>query len=149
MGDDEELQDKLRKLQSSRAGREKLRERTSVEHSLAHLSNRQGPRARYLGTRKNTFDLRRHAARLCRLQTEGHRDPTMAGQPWAGFLPARSSNRLTVPWSVGFASVGGAGERESKNVAAAFLRAALRRSRAASRMALRREKSMRITDIPT
>jgi hypothetical protein len=62
MGDDEELQNKLRNLQSTRAGREKLRERVPVEHSLAHLSNRQGPRARYLGVRKNTFDLRRCAA---------------------------------------------------------------------------------------
>ena len=61
MGDDERLQKKLRKLQSTRAGREQLRERVPVEHSLAHLSNRQGPRARYRGVRKNTFDLRRHA----------------------------------------------------------------------------------------
>jgi hypothetical protein len=62
MGDDEKLQSKLRRLQSTRSGRERLRERTPVEHSLAHLSSRQGPRARYIGTRKNTFDLRRHAA---------------------------------------------------------------------------------------
>jgi len=62
MGDDERLQSKLRVLQSTRAGREKLRERAPIEHSLAHLSNRQGPRARNLGVRKNTFDLRRHAA---------------------------------------------------------------------------------------
>ena len=61
MGDDERLQNKLRNLQSTRAGREKLRERAPVEHSLAHLGNRQGPRARYLGVRKNTFDLRRCA----------------------------------------------------------------------------------------
>lgn len=59
MGDDEALQKKLRKLQGSRAGRAKLRERVGVEHRLAHLSNRQGPRARYRGVRKNTFDLRR------------------------------------------------------------------------------------------
>ena len=62
MGDNEALQKKLRKLQTSRSGRAKLRERVGVEHRLAHLSNRQGPRARYLGTRKNTFDLRRLAA---------------------------------------------------------------------------------------
>jgi len=61
MGDDERLQKKLRKLQSSRSGRAKLRERTRVEHRLAHIANRQGPRARYRGTRKNTFDLRRLA----------------------------------------------------------------------------------------
>ena len=59
MGDDEALQKKLRRLQQTRSGRARLRERVGVEHRLAHLSNRQGPRARYRGTRKNTFDLRR------------------------------------------------------------------------------------------
>jgi hypothetical protein len=39
-----------------------LRERVKVEHALAHLSRKQGRRARYLGIRKNIFDLRRHAA---------------------------------------------------------------------------------------
>lgn len=62
MGDDERLQQKLRALQHSRAGREALRERVGVEHRLAHLANRQGPKARYRGTRNNTFDLRRLAA---------------------------------------------------------------------------------------
>ena len=62
MGDDEALQKKLRKLQSSRAGRARMRERVGVEHGLAHLSNRQGRRARYRGVRKNTFDLRRLSA---------------------------------------------------------------------------------------
>ena len=46
MGDDEGLQKRLRKLQSTRTGREKLRERVPVEHRLAHLGNRQGRRAR-------------------------------------------------------------------------------------------------------
>ncbi len=62
MGDNEALQKKLRLLQSTSAGREKLRERVDVEHRLAHLGNRQGPRARYRGLRKNTFDLRRMGA---------------------------------------------------------------------------------------
>jgi len=62
MGDDEALQKKLRRLQATPAGREKLRARVDVEHRLAHLSNRQGPRARYRGLRKNTFDLRRLSA---------------------------------------------------------------------------------------
>jgi len=62
MGDDERLQKKLRGLQHSRAGREALRERVGVEHGLARLANRQGPRARYRGTRKNTFDRRRLSA---------------------------------------------------------------------------------------
>lgn len=62
MSEDEARQKKLRKLQSTRAGREKLRTRTGVEHRLAHVANRQGHRARYCGTRRNTFDLRRLGA---------------------------------------------------------------------------------------
>ncbi|MDQ3263361.1 MAG: transposase, partial [Myxococcota bacterium] len=61
LGNDEALQKKLRKLQATPAGRAKLRERVGVEHRLAHLANRQGPRARYRGTRKNNYDLRRMA----------------------------------------------------------------------------------------
>lgn len=61
---DEPLQQKLRKAASTKAGREKLRKRTAIEHRLAHLSRKQGPRARYKGTRKNLFDLRRHSANL-------------------------------------------------------------------------------------
>ena len=64
IGIDEKLQHKLRKLQQTRSGRERLRERVAVEHRLAHLSARQGPRARYRGTRRNLFDLRRNAALL-------------------------------------------------------------------------------------
>jgi len=62
MGDDERLQQKLRTLQRTRPGRQALRERVGVEHGLAHLANRQGPKARYRGTRRNTFDLRRLSA---------------------------------------------------------------------------------------
>ena len=42
-------------------GRAELRERVPVEHSLAHICNRQGRRARYVGTDKNIFDLCRYA----------------------------------------------------------------------------------------
>jgi hypothetical protein len=59
---DERLQHRLRKLVASSAGRQRLRERVKVEHALAHLSRKQGRRARYNGLRKNVFDLRRHAA---------------------------------------------------------------------------------------
>jgi Transposase DDE domain/Transposase domain (DUF772) len=62
IAENERLQQRLRRLQGSRAGRARLRERTEVEHRLAHLSRRQGRRARYKGTRKNTFDVRRAAA---------------------------------------------------------------------------------------
>ncbi len=61
MGDDERLQKRLRSRLQSRAGRAQLRERVGVEHRLAHLANRQGPKARYRGTRRNLFDLRRIA----------------------------------------------------------------------------------------
>ena len=73
MGDDEPLQKKLRTLQQTRAGREALRERVGVEHRLAHLANRQGPKARYRGTRRNTFDLRRLSA-IQNLETIARRE---------------------------------------------------------------------------
>jgi hypothetical protein len=73
MGEDEARQKKLRQLQASRTGRAKLRERVKVEHSLAHLAHRQGPRARYIGVRKNNFDLRRLAA-LQNLETIARRE---------------------------------------------------------------------------
>jgi hypothetical protein len=75
MSDDETLQEKLRKLQASRTGHAKPRERVGVEHRLAHLSNRQEPWARYLGVRKNTFDLRRLAA-VRNLETLSRRSNT-------------------------------------------------------------------------
>lgn len=62
IADNERLQHRLRKLVATPRGRERLRERIPVEHSLAHIGRRQGRRARYCGTRKNLFDLRRTAA---------------------------------------------------------------------------------------
>jgi hypothetical protein len=59
---DEAQQKEFRKLQQTPAGRSALRERTAVEHALAHIAARKGSRARYLGVRKNLFDLRRAAA---------------------------------------------------------------------------------------
>jgi hypothetical protein len=58
---DEPLLAELRERQHTPAGRAKLRERTKVEHALAHVGHWQGRRARYTGTRKNLFDLRRIA----------------------------------------------------------------------------------------
>lgn len=52
----------LRERKATPEGRAQLRERTTIEHSLAHIGRRQGPRARYIGERMNTFDLRRVAA---------------------------------------------------------------------------------------
>jgi DDE family transposase len=59
---DEALLAELRQRQHTSEGRAKLRERVAVEHALAHVGHWQGRRARYLGTRKNLFDLRRVAA---------------------------------------------------------------------------------------
>jgi transposase len=58
---DEALLAELRRRQQTPAGRAELRERVAVEHALAHVGHWQGRRARYLGTRKNLFDLRRVA----------------------------------------------------------------------------------------
>jgi transposase len=58
---DERLLVELRQRQATPEGRAKLRERVAVEHTLAHIGRWQGRRARYRGTRKNLFDLRRCA----------------------------------------------------------------------------------------
>jgi lambda repressor-like predicted transcriptional regulator len=58
---DEELLAELRHRQQTPEGRAQLRERVAVEHALAHVGHWQGRRARYRGTRKNLFDLRRVA----------------------------------------------------------------------------------------
>ena len=58
---DETLLIELRQRQQTPQGREQLRERVAVEHTLAHVGQWQGRRARYRGVRKNLFDLRRCA----------------------------------------------------------------------------------------
>lgn len=58
----EPLLQQLRGQQKSSSGRAQLRKRVTIEHSLAHVVARQGDRARYIGVRKNVFDLRRTAA---------------------------------------------------------------------------------------
>jgi IS5 family transposase len=58
---DERLLAELRARQLTPQGRAQLRERVAVEHTLAHIGRWQGRRARYLGVRKNLFDLRRTA----------------------------------------------------------------------------------------
>jgi hypothetical protein len=62
IAENEPLQQRLRKQIQTSAGRQALRERTMIEHKLAHISQRQGNHARYIGIRKNTFDLRRASA---------------------------------------------------------------------------------------
>lgn len=55
---DERLLRELRERQRTPEGRAKLRERVDEEHSLAHIGHWQGDRARYIGERKNLFELR-------------------------------------------------------------------------------------------
>jgi hypothetical protein len=62
IAENEPLQQRLRKQIQTSTGRALLRERTMIEHKLAHISQRQGNNARYVGIRKNTFDLRRASA---------------------------------------------------------------------------------------
>jgi hypothetical protein len=74
---EEALLGELRQRQLTQAGRTKLRERVAVEHTLAHLGYWQGWRARYRGSRKNLFDLRRCAVVhnlhvLARLEAGSH-----------------------------------------------------------------------------
>lgn len=58
---DESLLQELRQRQLTSRGRKELRQRVTVEHSLAHVGRWQGDRARYKGIRSNLFDLRRIA----------------------------------------------------------------------------------------
>jgi hypothetical protein len=58
---DERLLAEFRAAQQTPAGRARFRQRTAVEHTLAHVGRWQGHRARYIGQRKNLFDLRRVA----------------------------------------------------------------------------------------
>jgi hypothetical protein len=75
---DEALLAELRQRQATPAGRAKLRERVKVEHALAHIGRWQGRRARYTGTRKNLFDLRR-AAVVHNLHVTARQRPSAGG----------------------------------------------------------------------
>lgn len=68
IADNEPLQAELRARIATPEGRAQLRRRVPVEHTLAHISHRQGNRARYVGKRKNEFDLNRIAT-VVNLQT--------------------------------------------------------------------------------
>jgi hypothetical protein len=74
---DEHLLAELRARQLTPAGRAQLRRRVAVEHTLAHIGRWQDRRARYRGTRKNLFDLRRtavvHNLHVIARQQDGYR----------------------------------------------------------------------------
>jgi hypothetical protein len=69
--EDEQFQQKLRARMQTQRGPSTLRQRTAVEHAMAHQWAHQGRRARYKGLRKNQFDNRRHAA-VSHLQIAAH-----------------------------------------------------------------------------
>lgn len=71
--ENEGLHLKLCPLPQTSEGRELLRERVAVEHSLAHVGHRQGNQARYMGIAKNTYHLRM-AATITNLQTAARLD---------------------------------------------------------------------------
>jgi len=60
---DEALMQELRARQSTAIGRQDLRKRTTVEHSLAHIGYWQGNRARYRATAEKS--LRFTPSRCC------------------------------------------------------------------------------------
>jgi hypothetical protein len=72
IAEDEPLQKRLRQMSKTKSGRQQFRERVPVEHSLAHIGQRQGRQARYCGARKNLLDLRR-AAIIQNLETAQRR----------------------------------------------------------------------------
>lgn len=61
---DELAQQRFVHLVKTKAGRHALRPRVAIEHRFAHLQQKQGDRARYIGARGNLFDLRRSATVL-------------------------------------------------------------------------------------
>lgn len=73
IAENEQLQHRLRKFTAGPVGRARLRERIVIEHRLAHISQKQGRRARYRGVRKNLFDLRR-AATVLNMETIHRRE---------------------------------------------------------------------------
>jgi transposase len=87
---DERLLAELRARQLTPQGRARLRERVGVEHSLAHIGRWQGRRARYRGTRKNLFDLRRYAIvhNLHVTAYRTHQPPQPSKQPKPDTHPA-------------------------------------------------------------
>jgi hypothetical protein len=57
----EEMLIDFKQYTATTEGRADARDRVKVEHALASICNREGPRARYLGIRRNEFDLNRTA----------------------------------------------------------------------------------------
>ena len=78
IADNELLQHRLRKQVATSAGRQQLRQRVPVEHRQAHTCRRQGRHARYIGSRKNEFDLRRASA-VSNLEVIQRRQEVSAG----------------------------------------------------------------------
>jgi len=57
--DQEAMLQTLKYYTATTEGRREARERVKVEHTLASICNRKGPKARYIGLRLNEYDLNR------------------------------------------------------------------------------------------
>lgn len=77
IANDEDLQQVFRSRERTAEGRAQLRRRVGIEHMLAHIGAKKGPRARYMGIRKNTFDTRRTSA-VYNLESNQRRTPVAA-----------------------------------------------------------------------
>ncbi len=115
---DEKSISELRERQLTTQGRAKLRERVAVEHSSSHIGRWQGDKARYLGVRKNLFDLRRtavvHNLRFRILNRCSRLGSSRRSNLWHGFvilsialffLPIDSLLQVAV-WAASFVLVG-------------------------------------------
>ncbi len=80
-------------------GRAKLRQRSAVEHTLAHLGQWQGDRARYTGLRKNLFDLRRVAV-VHNLHVIARLSSSVSNQQAFSTL-GKNLSKMQAPWSRG------------------------------------------------
>ena len=98
---DEAVLAELRHRQQSPAGRAELRERVQAEHAVAHVGHWQGRRARYCGTRKNLFDLRRiavvHNLHIIARQPVTNSYQLAANSYLTGALAAVSSRKHLAP----------------------------------------------------
>ncbi len=80
IAENERLQHNLRKLQKTPTGRAKLRERVAVEHRLAHISRRQGRRARYRQTGSALAGVEVHRRLGARLRAARRRSAAAIGR---------------------------------------------------------------------
>jgi hypothetical protein len=89
IGENEQLQHRLRTLTAGPAGRARLRERVTIEHRLAHISQKQGPRAPLSRHPKEPV---RPTSQLCCAQPRNHPPSRTRGSR----MISPKSNRLSL-----------------------------------------------------